>query len=112
MSDENDWKATARKWESRAKSNFERARAAERAEKVRFDPGQQEKVDQIVNDRLKRMGRELAEARGDRDAFERSARLWESRAKQNLAVVRAHEETIQKFIDKLDDVLSEGEEDD
>lgn len=82
------WKRASRKWEARAKAT-------------------QDATDQAITKRLARVNEKLREAQADRDAFSRSARLWEERARTNLAVIRAHETTIAKFIDKLDDVLSE-----
>ena len=43
----------------------------------------------------------------DAETYRREARRWEDLAKQNLAVIKAHEGTIKSFIEKLDDVLNE-----
>lgn len=81
----------------------------------------QAELDRIVKSRIGRVQRDLEEARqetriweeraktnlADMRTWRRESGLWESRAKQNLAVIRAHEQTIEKFIDKLDDVLTE-----
>lgn len=81
----------------------------------------QTEVDEIVRKRLAQQARNSpdAEARAhtwetratehqtDADTWRRESRKWEVRAKQNLAVIRAHEVTIARFIDKLDDVLSD-----
>lgn len=76
----------------------------------------QEELDRIIQGRIARLQKQLdaekvksTENRLDRDTWKRDARRWETRAKSNLAVMRAHETTIKTFIDKLDDVLTEGE---
>lgn len=81
----------------------------------------QDELDRIIQSRVKRLEKALAaerevsrtwesrtkSANAQRDAYRRDAEVWRDRARENLAVIRAHEKTIAKFIDKLDDVLSE-----
>lgn len=81
----------------------------------------QEELDRIMQARLDRQQRALVSERenvrtwekrakqnaNDRDTWQREARKWERLAKENLATVKAHEGTIARFIDKLDDVLNE-----
>lgn len=42
-----------------------------------------------------------------RDAYRLDSEKWHTRAVANLAVIQAHEKTINRFINKLDDVLTE-----
>lgn len=42
-----------------------------------------------------------------RDTYRHDADMWQRRARENLAVIKAHESTIKRFIDKLDDILNE-----
>lgn len=84
----------------------------------------QEELDRIVQSRVDRTYAALVGERekclkwetrakqngSDRDTWQREARKWERLAKQNLITIRAHEGTITKFIEKLDDVLNEGGE--
>lgn len=76
----------------------------------------QEELDRIIQGRITRLQKQLDtekakvdESRLDRDTWKRDARRWETRAKSNLAVMRAQETTIKMFIAKLDDVLTEGD---
>lgn len=69
----------------------------------------QEHLDTIIKTRVARLHAQLDEARQDASTWKRDSRLWEQRAKRNLAVIKAHEGTISKFIVKLDDVLNEDE---
>lgn len=63
----------------------------------------------LLHERQKRREWEkrAKENAADAETYKREARKWETFAKQNRVVIAAHESTIQKFIDKLDDVLSE-----
>lgn len=81
----------------------------------------QEELDRIMTARLDRQQRALVSERenvrtwekrakqnaSDRDTWQREARKWERLAKENLAVIKAHEGTIRAFIEKLDDVLND-----
>ncbi|MFL0411072.1 hypothetical protein ACH0AH_07835 [Microbacterium paludicola] len=88
----------------------------------------QEELDRIIQTRIARVQKALEAERqvskqnlahsrkweerakqnaADLETWKREARTWETRSKTNLAVIAAHEKTIQKFIDRLDDVLSE-----
>lgn len=83
----------------------------------------QEELDRIVTARAAREHKALMAEREharkwekrckqnatDIETWRREARRWEDLAKQNLAVIKAHEATIARFIEKLDDVLSEGD---
>lgn len=71
----------------------------------------QEELDRIIKARLQQQNRSLGEraeiAEADAAAWRREARRWEDRALKNLSAIKAHEDTINKFLAKLGSVLAE-----
>jgi predicted RNase H-like nuclease (RuvC/YqgF family) len=61
-------------------------------------------------DQIEALQKALQDERDNSADWKQHARKWERRAKQTAAkdkVIRAHERTIAKFIERLDDLLTE-----
>lgn len=67
----------------------------------------QEDFDDAIRARIARERRNTIEARNDRDAFQRDARKWERFARENRAKIAVLEKTIDKFLDRFEDILEE-----